>query len=373
MEVCRDGNEYDSIGGRKSVLGEGRVFRSHDVSYNGDEGAHLGGWQIPERPPGWAHAGRRRRVINVGGRGPWPRYLAWLVVILAIVLIGRVAWQGSRYFTRRAQPATTAQAKASASNSEATIFSPWERDVLASIDRGIQDADAGQLVAAEVDVDRAASLATAMRLEARATQADFFEVALGEFDRVLAAGSSDADMMDHVTQARIALAELRSSQNGGAAETQAASDAIGPMAANATGTKRNINKVSIDAPRELAADSLLDPATLGGKYLDATFMPDTSEILLPPATRAFTDNVSVENLTIEGAAQTLDGIHWRNVTFIGTRLRYENGELDLENVHFVNCRFGFPSDESGARLANAIALGDTSITIEQSKVQSAPQ
>lgn len=239
--------------------------------------------------------------------------------------------------------------------------------MLASIDEGIQDAKAGRMAAAEVDVDRAASMATTMRLESRATQTTFFETSLGELDRVLAASSSDADMMDHVTQARIALAELRSSQNGGT-ETPA-NDDIAPIAANATGTKRDVNKVSIDAPRELAADSALDPATLGGKYLDATFMPDTSEILLPPATRAFADHVSVENLTIAGAAQTLDGIHWRNVTFVGTHLRYESGELDLENVHFVNCRFGFPSDEGGARLANAIALGQTSITIDQPEAQ----
>jgi hypothetical protein len=49
---------------------------------------------------------------------------------------------------------------------------------------------------------------------------------------------------------------------------------------------------------------------------------------------------------------------------VGTRLRYESGELDLQNVHFVRCRFGFSSDERGARLANAIALGQTSISIQ---------
>jgi hypothetical protein len=240
--------------------------------------------------------------------------------------------------------------------------------MLVSIDAAISDAKAGQMVAAEMDVDRAALSATDMRLGSRATQADFFGVALGGLDRVLASGSGDADMRDHVTQARIALAELRSSQNGATA-TQAATDELAPIATNAEGAKRDVKKISIDAPRALDADSVLDPSTLGGKYLDATFMPETSEILLPPATRAFADNVRVENLMIAGAAQTLDGIHWRNVTFVGTHLRYESGQLDLENVHFVDCRFGFPSDEGGARLANAIALGQTSITIEQPAVQ----
>lgn len=312
---------------------------------------------------------RRRRVINAGGRSPWPRYLAWVVVIGALVLVGRLAWQGSRYFSRPDRTAAVTPAAVPAPlRSDAQIFAPWEHDMLLSIETAAQDAKAGQMVAAEMDVDRAALTATDTRLSSRTTQADFFGVALGGLDRVLANGSADTDMMDHVTQARIALAELRSSQ-GSAAAPRAATDELAPVATNATGAKRDVRKISIDAPREMDANSVLDPSTLGGNYLDATFMPETSEILLPPATRAFADNIRVEDLTLEGAAQTLDGIHWRNVTFVGTHLRYESGELDLENVHFVNCRFGFPSDDGGARLANAIALGQTSITIEQAEAQ----
>jgi hypothetical protein len=315
------------------------------------------------------YGGRRRRVVNAGGRSPWPRYLAWVVVIGALVLVGRLAWEGSRYFLSTQRTAEVAPvATTEPPRSSGQVFPPWEHEMQVSIDAAAQDAKAGQTVAAEMDVDRAALVATDVRLQSRAAHADFFAVSIGGLDRVLASGSGDADLIDHVTQARIALAELRSSQNGSPA-TQAGSNEPAPATVSATGAKRDFNKISIDAPREIDADSVLDPSTLGGKYLDATFMPETSEILLPPATRAFADNVRVENLTIAGAAQTLDGIHWRNVTFVGTHLRYESGELDLENVHFVNCRFGFPSDEGGARLANAIALGQTSITIEQPEVK----
>jgi hypothetical protein len=52
------------------------------------------------------------------------------------------------------------------------------------------------------------------------------------------------------------------------------------------------------------------------------------------------------------------------VTFVGTRVRYEGGELDLQNVKFVRCIFGFSPDDHGARLATAIALGQTSLVIE---------
>jgi hypothetical protein len=338
------------------------------MSYNGGEGTRLGGWQNPQRPSHSMHGRRRRRVINASGPSPWPRYLAWVVVIVAIGLLGRLAWQGSRYFGPPERTATVTPETAAKPVNNAAVLAPWERDMLLTIESGIQDARAGRIADAEMDVDRAASMATAMRLQSRKIQADFFGGSLAQLDRVLAARSDDADLVDHVMQVRIALAELRSSPNG-AAETKAASDGVAPIAANATTAMRDPSHVSIDKPRALAAGSVLDPSTLGGKYLDATFMPDTAEILLPPATRAFADNVSVENLTIAGAAQTLDGIHWHNVTFIGTRLRYESGELDLRNVHFVNCRFGFPSNDDGARLANAIALGQTSITIDRPESQ----
>jgi hypothetical protein len=341
------------------------------VSYNNGEGTNLGGWQISPRGPSRSmYGGRRRRVIDAGGgRSAWPRYLGWVVVIVALALVSRLGWQGSGYFLHQERHTSVAQVAAPTAGGDAQGFAPWERDVLASLDSGIQDASAGRMVAAEMDVDRAGSLATAMRLQSRPTQSAFFGASLAELDQVLASQSADADMMDHVTQARIALAELRSSQNG-TGETQKAIDGVAPISTPATGAKQGSQHISTDEPRALDADSMLDPSTLGGNYLDATFMPDTAEVLLPPASRAFADDVRVEGLTIAGAAQTLDGIRWRNVTFVGTHVRYEGGPLDLENVHFVNCRFGFPSDAGGSRLANAVALGQTSITIQQTDTQS---
>lgn len=122
--------------------------------------------------------------------------------------------------------------------------------------------------------------------------------------------------------------------------------------------------VDIEAPRNLSSGETLDPMSLHATFLDASLMPDTSEILLPPETRQLSDNVRVESLTIAGASQTLDGIRWRNITFIETRLRYEDGPLDLQNVRFIHCTFGFPSDARGAALANAIAFGRTSFATQ---------
>src|SRR5262249_28282839 len=152
-------------------------------------------------------------------------------------------------------------------------------------------------------------------------------------------------LFEHVTDARIELAALRSAQNledGTATGTDPREVVPGSAANSAPGQSYYevapvpaIKKVTIAAPRAVGPDTTLNPAALGGNYIDATLMPDSAAALLFPQTRLLSDDVRVENLTMQGAAETLDGVHWRNVTFIGTRLRYEGGPLDLQNVRFV--------------------------------------
>ena len=174
--------------------------------------------------------------------------------------------------------------------------------------------------------------------------------------------------------ARIELAQLRSAQNEAAAAVVPGARP-GSRPDNASGgsqsKEQDAPSVAIYAPRSIAANQTLNPAGLGAEILDARMMPDASEILLPPSTRAFADNVRVDNLRLEGAAQTLDGIHWSNVIFADTRVRYEGHGLDLQKVKFVRCTFGFPVDARGARLATAIALGQTSIAMEPSPPEEA--
>jgi hypothetical protein len=166
-------------------------------------------------------------------------------------------------------------------------------------------------------------------------------------DHVTQQNPGDQRLLEHITSARIELATLRSAQ-----ETPPSAPAGGSFA--------------LDSPRHMAKNQTLNPASLRKKSLDAKMLPEFSEILVPPESRSLADNIRVEDLTFVGAAQTLDGIRWRNVTFIGTRLRYEGGGLSLQNVRFIRCRFGLPSDERGARIAAAITLAPppAAITIE---------
>jgi hypothetical protein len=308
--------------------------------------ADLGTWNAPSGYSRHRHRSRGRRAPSASA----PAFVRYGVMALAAVLVITLAWRGVRWTMHPPQrhtasaPMPYASAPADANSADT---SPWERDFTYALASATTDAEAGNISAAEISVDRAENFVTVARLQSRTAEPETFVLALAQLDKILQQRPDDARLLEHVTLARISLAEMASAQN-----------TVGASPAGA-----HTAHVSISSPREVAAGETLDRKTFGGSYLDATLMPDTAEILLPPFTRAFTDNIRVENLTIEGAAQTLDGIRWRNMTFIGTRLRYEGGELDLQNVHFVRCRFGFTSDDRGARLADAIALGHTTFSL----------
>lgn len=301
-----------------------------------------------------SHARQWRRVKHRRRRSSqqWLRYGA---MALAGLLTVALAWRGIRWtqrpYAEGITPVSASYSPLPTPSESATDArsNAWQRDFNVALDSAAQEAADGQPSSAEVAVDRAETILTTERLIGAEAKPEFFDPALASLDRVLSKRVEDVRLREHVTLARISLAELRSSQAAEPAVTL------------------EQKRVSIGVPRELAAGETLNPGSFGGSILDATIMPGTAEILLPPASRSFADNVSVENLIVQGAAQTLDGIHWRSVTFVDTRLRYEGGELSLDNVQFVRCRFGFTTDDAsdrGAHLATAIAQGKTSIIIQ---------
>ena len=371
------------------------------------------------------HWERRRRR----GRPSAPWFVRPLIILLAFALIVVLTWRGVQYalHTRpgsaRANAAAYESANPSnhpATNPAANIIPGWQRDVIVALDEAQRHASEGDATETNVAVDRAASIVIVARLRSQPTPPDFFDDALSKLDQILAAYHTNSRLTAHVTDARIELAELRSSiepippgtpssvnldellvatatgateppssaastaSTPGAPPDAASSSAAPPTSSAPSAAKlpasassssapagnsksaRDVapGQVFVGAPRVLAIGAVLNPASLGGNLLDATSMPSGAEILEPPPSRIFADNVRVENLTIAGAAQTLDGIHWKNVTFIGTHLRYEGGEVDLHDVRFIHCMFGFPSDDRGGRLATAIARGQTTVVIE---------
>ena len=352
------------------------------------------------------HWHRRHRVRHTA---PW--FLRPLVILLSFFLIATLAWRGVQYALQSRQRNAGASSNSNSSsraagNSAAGTSSAWQRDVFVSLDEAVRHASETDVTETEVAVDRAASIVTIARLRSQPAPLDFFDDALAKLDQILGAYHTNSRLIEHVTLARIELAQLRSSlepvppgtpsslstdelllatatgratpssnvassaapsgapASGGAQQPQSAASKSASANNSASANSSAPTWVFVGAPRILVTGALLDPAALGGDRLDATNMPTRAEILEPPSSRLFADNVRVENLTIAGAAQTLDGIHWKNVTFIATRLRYEGGELDLHNVRFIRCMFGFDADERGGRLATAIARGQTTLVIE---------
>jgi hypothetical protein len=103
-------------------------------------------------------------------------------------------------------------------------------------------------------------------------------------------------------------------------------------------------------------------------------MPPEEEIITTPnfsvkeRTFAKTDfKVSHFNFwATRGASQTLDGIHWHDITFVGVHIIYRGGDLDLQNVRFVNCTFEVPTrtpqNSRVERFIDYAALGETQLS-----------
>jgi len=328
-------------------------------------------------------SGRDRRwAKRKAAYTPAPIYVRVAVVSLALVLLATLAWQGAQRLLDPARMAGTDAAHTFARPpSDRPAVPSWQTAASEALEGAVTQGVGGNITAAEMQTDRAAAILMSTRMQTPLAAPDFFERTVRELDRVLQTHPDNARLLEHVTLARIELAELRSAQpvsqdapdgaDGNGAKSGSASQVGSTKSAiTARPDFQAPHAVSIPghvifvAPRALAANELLDPAVLRGTYIDATLMPDTSEILLPPSTRVMADGVRVEGLTIAGAAQTVDAIRWKDVTFVGTRLRYEGGEVSVQNVRFTNCTFGFSTDERGARLADAIALGQTSFVMQ---------
>jgi hypothetical protein len=336
------------------------------------------GFGIWDTPSGRDRRWERRKSAFA----PAPMYVRKAVVALATTLVATLAWQGVK---RVLDPTKMAGSDAprffSRPPSDRSVMAAWQTALSDSLEQAVAQGVGGNITAAEMQTDRAAAILMSTRMQAQMAAPDFFERTVGELDRVLRTHPDNERLIEHVTLARIELAQLRSAQpvvtegpgggEVGAQENSGGSEAgssnqgvnVGPDA-RALHAVNIPGHVVLAAPRALSANELLDPAALHAVYIDAMLMPDTSEILLPPATRVMADGVRVDGLTIAGAAQTLDGIRWKDVTFVGTRLRYEGGEVSLQNVRFKNCTFGFSTNERGARLADAIALGRRSFVMQ---------
>lgn len=81
-------------------------------------------------------------------------------------------------------------------------------------------------------------------------------------------------------------------------------------------------------------------------------------------TEKLSDNIVLSDSKVLGGRQRLDiGVHFKNVVFIGTRILYNGGEVDLDNVAFVNCTFDIPAQPRGFLLAQYAVLNQKSLAL----------
>jgi hypothetical protein len=59
---------------------------------------------------------------------------------------------------------------------------------------------------------------------------------------------------------------------------------------------------------------------------------------------------------IKPAFQLLDGIRWRDVTFVDTSIEYNGGPVELTNVRFINCDFIVHPGTNATRFLESAAL-----------------
>jgi hypothetical protein len=259
-------------------------------------------------------------------------YALAIFALLMIVLGSWMSWEAVRYFLHlsdsRNEPASAPAAAASTSFAR---LAPWQQEAILEFDQAAQQAKAGNVAGAEMQVDGAVARMEEARVRSKAVAGDFFERASTDLDGIMKAwadspaaavdarsassanaaamGTGGGRLFEHVAQARIELAALRSWQSpippgselaldaeeklqGQVAQVTAANGSSNVLETQASAApqlgklKLQAGHVAANGPRQLAANFLLDPASLGGKFLDASLMPDTSEILLPPTTCA---------------------------------------------------------------------------------------
>ena len=91
--------------------------------------------------------------------------------------------------------------------------------------------------------------------------------------------------------------------------------------------------------------------------------PSGTDLLSTPGGSLAQNGDSMSGLTLSGVTQTLDGVEWKDVTFVNSRVRYHGGDLKLENVHFVHCTFEVPVNSRGAQLADYATLENGALNI----------
>lgn len=172
---------------------------------------------------------------------------------------------------------------------------------------------------------------------------------------------NDADVASRVLSDRLALAEYHSVLE--AAPEVPAKDA--PLK-TPVGEPVTSQALSGSAVYRASHQLTLAPQTAlqaPGAVVDGSAVPNGTDLLEPASASLAKNGNSVSGLTLQGVTQTLDGVEWKNVTFVNSRIRYRGGDVRLDGVHFVHCTFEVPANNRGSQMADYATLESGTLTI----------
>lgn len=172
---------------------------------------------------------------------------------------------------------------------------------------------------------------------------------------------SDADISSRLLSARVALAEYHSAlQTGPDIPSKEVALKV------ASGSPVTAQPMNGDAVYRVSGQLILLPKTnwqAPGAVVDGSAIPTGTDLLQTSSGSLAKNGASISGLTLDGVTQTLDGVEWKDVTFVNSRIRYHGGDLKLDNVHFVHCTFEVPESDRGAQLAGYATLEGSPLNI----------
>jgi hypothetical protein len=174
-------------------------------------------------------------------------------------------------------------------------------------------------------------------------------------------GTTDTDISSRLLSARVALAEYHS-----ALQADPELPAKEVTLKVRSGESIAAEAMSPGSVYRVSSQLTLAPKTdwqAPGAVVDGSAIPSGTDMVQTPGGSLAQNADSISGLTLNGVTQTLDGIEWKDVTFVNSRVRYRGGDLKLENVHFVHCTFEVPESSRGAQLADYAALESGALKI----------
>jgi hypothetical protein len=180
---------------------------------------------------------------------------------------------------------------------------------------------------------------------------EYFQMSIATLDSVNAANGPELEAQ--LQKVRIALAEYRSAlQPPPKIDEDLRNLPVQPGVVTP-------NMVGERAVYRMKGNLTLPPKTnlvSDGAVFNGSEIPEGTSLLNPKTNSIALNQNEVSGLIIIARNQTLDGIIWKNVTFVNTHVVYAGGEVTLENVKFINCTFDSPATKQGSQVIEYAAL-----------------